>query len=127
MALTYSVLGQVDVATNAVGQTGGPTEATIRVADITIGTVSSDYSSGVALVASSLGCNAILGIIGGELRGSTGAIKPVVARWDVQNSKLRFYEPDIAATSATNKVLAEIVGSNRLAAGDIVRLTYIGI
>lgn len=126
MALSYSIQGQVDVSAGRVGQTGGPTDLTIRVADVTIGTVSSDYSSGVTLVASSLGVNAILGIIGAELRASSGTAKPVVGQWDVATSKLRFYEPNIAATSATNKVLAEIVATDRLAAGDIVRLTYIG-
>lgn len=126
MALSYSSLGQVDVPTNLVGQTSGPTDCTIRVADVTVGTVSADYSSGLALVGSSLGVNGILGVLNAEVRASSGTLRAVVHKWDVNTRKLRFYEPDIAATSATNKALAEIVASTRLADGDIVRITFIG-
>lgn len=126
MALTYSALGQVDVPAAAVGQTGGPTDCTVRVADVTIGTATADYSSGLALTGSSLGVNGILGILNAEVRASSGTLRALIEKWDANTSKLRFYLPDIAATSATNKVLAEIVSSVHISNGDIVRVTYVG-
>lgn len=126
MGLTYAALGQVDPAPNAVGQTGGPTDMQIRVADVTIGTATADYSSGIALTASSLGVNAIFGILDAEVRASSGTQRALIERWDANTSKLRLYLPDIAATSATNKVLAEIVSSVHISNGDIVRVVYVG-
>lgn len=122
MALTYASLGQVDVPATAVGQTGGPTDCTVRIADVTIGTVSADYSSGLALVGSSLGVNGVLQVVNAAVRASSGTLKPMIQQWDANTRKLRFY----LQGSATTVSPVEITATTHLADGDIVRITFIG-
>lgn len=126
MALSYSELGQLDpprllVEDEAVVDLQG------RVVDVTIGTATADYvatAGGLALAASEFGMNRIL-MAHGAVRGSTGAWKTTcVAVWDVTLSGLRF----TAHGNASSDVAYEdIVVSDVLANGDIVRVFAVGV
>lgn len=126
MALTITHKGQVDVPPGQEGLTGAPTNCTLRVADVTLGVVTDDYSSGITLTASALSVTQVIHVLDATVRASSGTQKTPIARYDANTNKLRLYLPNVAATSAVNVALAEVTASVHLANGDIVRMTYIG-
>lgn len=124
MALTFSTL--IDKGERTYPQQHG---LRVKVADVTIGTATADYSTGIDISgnAAKLGFNKVLAVLDAGIRASSGTVRDLVRQYDYNTGKLRFLVPDIAATSATNKVMAEIVSSVHISNGDIVRVVCIGV
>lgn len=100
----------------------------LKQVDVTLGVISNDYSAGVAVSANAgqFGMTRVWTVLDSTVRASSGTLKAYTDRYDQNTGKLRFYVPAIAATSAVNVALAEVVGSDHLANGDIVRMTVLG-
>lgn len=124
MALTFSSV--IDKGERTFPQQHG---LVVKEFDVTLGTATADYSSGVDIGgnATKLGFRNVLGVLTAGIRASSGTMRALVQQYNFNTSKLQFFVPDIAATSATNKVLAEIVSSVHISNGDIVRIVAIGV
>lgn len=124
MALTFST--SIDKGERTFPQEHG---LVVKVVDVTIGVATTDYSSGVDISgnATKLGFNKVLGVVTAGIRASSGTVRPLVQQYNFNTGKLQFFVPNIAATSATNLVLAEIVSSVHISNSDIVRIVAIGV
>lgn len=132
MAVSYTKLGQVDVSPGVIGRSDQPTDLSLVACDITVSVATTDYTSvGIAPAASQLGgLTQVVGIVGGQVRASGGGISAVIPQWDVANSTIRLYLPNVSGTiAATNaNLLTEITAANtkHLNDTDIVRVFAVG-
>jgi hypothetical protein len=101
----------------------------LKQVDVTLGVATTDYSSGVDISgnAAKFGMTKVFAVLEAGVRASSGTVKAYVDQYNYDTGKLQLFVPDIAATSATNLALAEIVASDHLANGDIVRMVIIGV
>lgn len=129
MALSYSSLGVVDRPDVLQDSTALSPDLRCVIADVTIGTVTADYVSslgGLAFAASQFGLNTIL-FGHGVVRASSATLSTtMVGVWDANLSGMKLLNRAAAGSAGTDSFLKEIVATDRLAAGDIVRCMLVG-